>query len=51
MKSNGVDNGELKLRGAVLEFRGSKKEDSEGRLKWGVGLFIVESRVAKGAVS
>jgi hypothetical protein len=28
-KSNGVGDGELELRGAVLKFRGSKKEDSE----------------------
>lgn len=30
MKSNWEEDGELKLREARLEFRGSKKEDSEG---------------------
>jgi hypothetical protein len=30
VKSNGRGDGELKLREARLEFRGSKKEDSEG---------------------
>jgi hypothetical protein len=30
VKSNGWKDGELKLRRARLEFRGSKKEDSEG---------------------
>lgn len=30
VKSNGGEVGELKLREAVLEFRDSKKEDSEG---------------------
>ena len=29
VKSNGREDGELKLREARLEFRGSKKEDSE----------------------
>lgn len=51
VKSNGVDDGELKLRRAGLEFRGSKKEGSEGRVKWGIGVFIVKSRVARGAVA
>lgn len=51
MKSNGVDDGELKLRGAGLEFRGSKKEGSEGWVKWGVGFCMLESRVARGAGS
>jgi hypothetical protein len=30
VKSNGEEDGELKLHEARLEFRGSKKEDSEG---------------------
>jgi hypothetical protein len=41
VKSNGWD-GELKLRGARLEFRGSKKEDSEVVVEEGmVGLIVV----------
>lgn len=50
MRPNGVDGGELKLRGAGLEFRGSKKEDSEGRSKRGIEWLMVKSRVARGAV-
>ena len=46
VKSNVVWDGELKLRGARLEFRGSKMEDSEVGVKVGSGLFIVESKVA-----
>lgn len=49
MKSNGVEDGELKLRGARLEFRGSKLEVSEGGVKWREGLFVLKSRIAKGA--
>jgi hypothetical protein len=47
-KSNRVGDGELELRGAVLKFRGSKKEDSEGRLMVGV-VVIVVSRVVLGS--
>jgi hypothetical protein len=39
VKSNGGEDGELKLLEARLEFRGSKKEDSEGVVevgKWGM---------------
>lgn len=41
----GVDD-ELELRKAVLKFRGSKKEDSEGWWLMVVGVVIVESRIA-----
>ena len=46
MKSNGVGDGELKLREARLEFRGSKKEDSEGWVEVGSGGVIVGSKVS-----
>jgi hypothetical protein len=46
VKSNVEEDGELKLREAVLEFRGSKKEDSEG-----VGVEGVVVVVARGRVS
>jgi hypothetical protein len=48
-KSNGVGVGELELRRAVLKFRGSKKEDSEGGwLMVGVVVILV-SRVVLGS--
>jgi hypothetical protein len=37
VKSNGWEDGELKLREARLEFRGSKKEDSEVVVEVGSG--------------
>jgi len=46
VKSNVEEDGELKLREAVLEFRGSKKEVSEG-----VGVEGVVVVVARGRVS
>jgi hypothetical protein len=47
VRSNGVGDGELELRGAVLKFRGSKKEDSEGRwLMVGV-VVVLGSRIAR----
>lgn len=38
--------GELRLREARLEFRGSKKEDSEGEKEEGSGCSIVGSKVS-----
>lgn len=46
VKSNGVGDGELKLREARLEFRGSKKEDSEVGVEEGSGVVIVGSKVS-----
>jgi len=46
VKSNGVVDDELELREAVLKFRGSKKEDSEGVMLMVGGLVIEGSRVA-----
>ena len=46
VKSNGEEDGELELREAVLKFRGSKKEDSEGVMLMVGGLVIEGSRVA-----
>lgn len=46
VKSNGVEDGELKLRDARREFRGSKKEDSGVGVKVGSGWFIVGSKVS-----
>jgi hypothetical protein len=45
VKSNWGEDDELELREAVLKFRGSKKEDSEGLELMVVGWFIVGSRV------
>jgi len=47
VKSNGEEDGELKLHEARLEFRGSEKEDSEGVVET-VGVGIVGSRVSTG---
>jgi len=47
VKSNVEEDGELKLREAVLEFRGSKKEVSEGVGVEGVVVVVV----ARGRVS
>lgn len=49
VKSNGVDDGELKLRGAGLEFRGSKKEDSEVLVKVGSWVVMLEAVVSERA--
>lgn len=46
VKSNGVEDGELKLREARLEFRGSKKEGSEGWVGVEMVLFCSDSRVS-----
>lgn len=46
VKSNGVEDGELKLREARLEFRGSKKEDSEVGVKVEMVMFLGGSRVS-----
>jgi hypothetical protein len=47
VKSNWVRDDELELREAVLKFRGSEKEDSEGSwLMVGVVVVIVGSRIA-----
>ena len=46
VKSNGEEDGELKLHEARLEFRGSEKEDSEGVVEMvGVGI-VVGSKVS-----
>lgn len=46
MKSNGVGDGELKLREARLEFRGSKKEDSECEVEVESCCMVGESKMA-----
>lgn len=47
MKSNGEEDGELKLHEARLEFRGSEKEDSEGVVEMvGVCGIMVGSKVS-----
>jgi hypothetical protein len=45
VKSNGGEDGELKLREARLEFRGSKKEVSEVGGKMGEGCLVWGSKV------
>jgi hypothetical protein len=45
VKSNGGEDGELKLREARLEFRGSKKEDSEVEGRMGKGCLVWGSKV------
>lgn len=49
VRSNGVEDGELKLREARLEFRGSEAEDSEGGLGVEMGVVGEESKVATGS--
>lgn len=46
VKSNWGEDGELKLREARLEFRGSKKEDSEKGVGEGSGCLSWESKVS-----
>lgn len=48
VKSNGVEDGELKLRGARLEFRGSKEEDSEVGVEVEMVVIFGDSRLAVG---
>jgi hypothetical protein len=46
VKSNEVEDGELKLREARLEFRGSKKEDSEVEVEVERGGIVGGSRMS-----
>ena len=48
VKSNGGEDGELKLREARLEFRGSKKEGSEVGVEMGKWVVAGGSKVSAG---